>query len=73
MTAVYFPDGVTAANVIPPLFEQGVVIAGGLHKDIKDKYFRVGHMGISAMDTTTRQDLEKVKNALRTVLKSAGQ
>jgi alanine-glyoxylate transaminase/serine-glyoxylate transaminase/serine-pyruvate transaminase len=24
---------------------EGVVVAGGLHPAIKDKYFRVGHMG----------------------------
>ena len=72
MTAIYFPDGITAANVVPPLFEQGVVVAGGLHKEIKDKYFRVGHMGISVTDTTNRQDLEKVKSALRTVFHAAG-
>ena len=28
---------------------QGVVVAGGLHKAIKDTYFRVGHMGVSAL------------------------
>jgi alanine-glyoxylate transaminase/serine-glyoxylate transaminase/serine-pyruvate transaminase len=31
--------------------EEGVVIAGGLHPDLRTKYFRVGHMGaISASD-----------------------
>jgi len=37
MTAVYFPDGVTAAAVIPELLKQNIVVAGGLHKDIKGK------------------------------------
>jgi len=23
----------------------GVILAGGLHPDIKDQYFRIGHMG----------------------------
>jgi alanine-glyoxylate transaminase/serine-glyoxylate transaminase/serine-pyruvate transaminase len=72
MTAIYFPDGVSAPDIIPRLLEQGVVIAGGLHKDIKDKYFRIGHMGITAVDTTTRQDLEKVKDALRNAFNAAG-
>lgn len=35
MTAVYFPEGVTAADVVPQLGKQDIVIAGGLHKDIK--------------------------------------
>ena len=25
--------------------EEGVVVAGGLHPEIRDDYFRVGHMG----------------------------
>jgi alanine-glyoxylate transaminase/serine-glyoxylate transaminase/serine-pyruvate transaminase len=72
MTAIYFPDGLSAPDIIPRLLERGIVIAGGLHKDIKDKYFRIGHMGISAIDTTTRSDLENVKNALRDVFSAAG-
>lgn len=72
MTAIYFPDGLSAADIVPRLFEHGVVVAGGLHKEIKDKYFRIGHMGVTAIDTTTRHDLEKVKEALKSVLHAAG-
>ena len=72
MTAIYFPDGLSAPDVIPRLLEHKVVVAGGLHKDIKDKYFRIGHMGVSVVDTTTRHDLEQVKDALRAVFKAAG-
>ena len=72
MTAIYFPDGLSAPDIIPRLLENGVVVAGGLHKDIKDKYFRVGHMGITVTDTKTRHDLEKVKEALRNAFKAAG-
>ncbi len=72
MTAIYFPDGLSASDIVPRLLERGVVVAGGLHKEIKDKYFRIGHMGISVIDTTTRHDLEKVKDGLRDVLKAAG-
>ncbi len=72
MTAIYFPDGLSASDIVPRLLERGVVVAGGLHKEIKDKYFRIGHMGISVIDTTTRYDLEKVKDGLRDVLKAAG-
>ncbi|CAF4899260.1 unnamed protein product [Rotaria sp. Silwood1] len=72
MTAIYFPDGLLASDIIPRMLERGVVVAGGLHKDIKDKYFRIGHMGISVTDTINRHDMERVKNALKDVLQEAG-
>jgi alanine-glyoxylate transaminase/serine-glyoxylate transaminase/serine-pyruvate transaminase len=72
MTAIYYPDGLSASNIVPRLLEHGIVVAGGLHKEIKDKYFRIGHMGITAIDTTTRHDLERVKDALRNILNAAG-
>lgn len=45
MTAPYFPDG-TDAQLIGKIRERGVVVAGGLHPAIREKYFRVGHMGV---------------------------
>jgi len=39
---LYFPKGYTASDIIPRLSAKGVVVAGGLHKDIKDHYFRIG-------------------------------
>ena len=45
MTAPYFPEGVDA-KLIGKVRERGVVVAGGLHPAIREKYFRVGHMGI---------------------------
>jgi aspartate aminotransferase-like enzyme len=35
MTALYFPVGVTAADLLPRLVKKDVVVAGGLHVDIK--------------------------------------
>ena len=35
MTALYYPPGVTAADLLPRLAKKGVVAAGGLHVDIK--------------------------------------
>ncbi len=72
MTAIYYPDDLKASDIIPRLFDLDIVVAGGLHKEIKDKYFRIGHMGITVTDTTTRHDLEKIKDALRNVLNAAG-
>ena len=50
LTAPYYPDGVDRA-VLGHIKEAGVILAGGLHPDIKARYFRVGHMGVvSASD-----------------------
>jgi len=50
LTAPYYPDGVDR-TVLGHIKEAGVILAGGLHPDIKARYFRVGHMGVvSASD-----------------------
>ncbi|OJH33955.1 pyridoxal-phosphate-dependent aminotransferase family protein [Cystobacter ferrugineus] len=45
LSALYFPEGVDAAWV-GKVREQGVVLAGGLHPQLKARYFRVGHMNV---------------------------
>jgi alanine-glyoxylate transaminase/serine-glyoxylate transaminase/serine-pyruvate transaminase len=45
MTAVYYEKDVK--ELLKKMSDKGIVIAGGLHPAIK--YFRVGHMGISAL------------------------
>jgi len=45
LTAPYFPDGVDG-SVLPHVKEAGVILAGGLHPEIKERYFRIGHMGV---------------------------
>jgi len=45
MTAPYFPEGVDT-QLISKIRERGIVVAGGLHPAIREKYFRVGHMGV---------------------------
>ncbi|SCZ87499.1 BZ3500_MvSof-1268-A1-R1_Chr2-2g04965 [Microbotryum saponariae] len=47
MTAVYVPEGIAPPALVGALGSRGIVIAGGLHKDIKTKYVRFGHMGVS--------------------------
>lgn len=49
MTAIYLPEGITAAEILPSLMKKGVIFAGGLHKEIAAKYFRIGHMGVSVV------------------------
>lgn len=45
LTAPYFPDGVER-SVLGHIKEAGVILAGGLHSEIKSRYFRIGHMGV---------------------------
>lgn len=47
LTAVYYPSGIGAA-LLAKVAQEGVILAGGLHPDIKTQYFRVGHMGPAA-------------------------
>ncbi len=50
LTAPYYPEGVDA-GLLGHVKEAGVILAGGLHPDIKPQYFRIGHMGaVSASD-----------------------
>lgn len=44
LSAIYFP-GTVDAGMVKGVGARGVAIAGGLHPDIRAKYFRVGHMG----------------------------
>jgi len=45
LTAPYFPDDVDR-SVLGHIKEAGVILAGGLHPEIKTRYFRIGHMGV---------------------------
>ncbi len=45
ITAPYYPDGVDPTGFRGYMKDEGVIVAGGLHPEIKQKYFRIGHMG----------------------------
>jgi len=36
---------VAGSVFLPKVKTAGAILAGGLHPDIKDQYFRIGHMG----------------------------
>lgn len=55
MTAIYLPESVKGADLLPILAKKGVVFAGGIHKEIVSKYIRFGHMGVSVV---SRLDLD---------------
>ena len=44
LSALYYPEGVDS-KLVSAISDEGVMVAGGLHGEIKDRYFRVGHMG----------------------------
>ncbi|PCH44378.1 PLP-dependent transferase [Wolfiporia cocos MD-104 SS10] len=70
MTAVYFPEGIKASDIVPRMLQKDVVIAGGIHKDHKDEYFRIGHMGITVANPE-RGDIDKIISALKESLAEA--
>lgn len=45
LTAPRFPEGVDGKAFLADMKAEGVIVAGGLHPDIKSQYFRIGHMG----------------------------
>lgn len=50
LSALYYPEGVDA-SLVGRVKAQGVAIAGGLHPELKTRYFRVGHMNrVTAAD-----------------------
>lgn len=51
MTAMYLPESVKAADILPKLGARGVIFAGGVHKEITPKYIRFGHMGVSVVSS----------------------
>ena len=47
MTAIYLPETIQIAQILPSLSKKNIVFAGGIHKEIATKYIRFGHMGVS--------------------------
>jgi len=64
MTAIYLPENVNQKDILAELSKDGIIFAGGLHKEISTRYIRFGHMGVSVMDDK-RQDIEKAINLLK--------
>ncbi|MFC2100021.1 pyridoxal-phosphate-dependent aminotransferase family protein [Candidatus Bipolaricaulota bacterium] len=51
LSAPRTPKGVAAKQLLGAIRDAGVILAGGLHPQIRDEYFRIGHMGaVSAGD-----------------------
>jgi alanine-glyoxylate transaminase/serine-glyoxylate transaminase/serine-pyruvate transaminase len=67
MTAPRYPAGVGAGDLLPRIKKAGVILAGGLHPQIKAEYFRIGHMG-----PTNHGDLLATIGAVETGLAGCG-
>ncbi len=52
LTACFYPERIAGPAWLKAVEEAGVIVAGGLHPDIKAQSFRIGHMGaVRAADT----------------------
>ncbi len=67
LSAPYYPDGVTGACFMKAIAASDVILAGGLLPEIKEKYFRVGHMG-----SVTTGDILATVSAIENCLKECG-
>lgn len=65
LTAVYFPENINGADLLAKMASKGFTVAGGIHKALVGKYFRVGHMGYSVyaghVDLVSAAIVESVK------------
>jgi len=67
LTACRYPEGVAASDLLPAIKNAGVIVAGGLHPEIKSEYFRVGHMGAVRLG-----DILATLGAIETALRHVG-
>lgn len=67
LSAVYYPEGVEAADFIKAMSSSDVIVAPGLLPELKTRYFRVGHMG-----SVSKADLLATVGAIGTAMKQCG-
>ncbi len=66
LSAMYYPEGISA-SLVGAIGEAGVIVAGGLHPEIRARYFRVGHMG-----AVTESDILATVGAIESALGKQG-
>lgn len=66
LSALYYPEP-TDARLVGLAAEEGVIVAGGLHPEIRKSYFRVGHMG-----AVTEADIYATVGAIEKALVRGG-
>lgn len=67
LSAIWVPEGLTAAEILQKAGAKGVVLAGGLVAEVKDRYIRIGHMGVSVADEG-RGDISRISEVLYTAI-----
>jgi len=67
LSAPRYPEGIDGAQFLPAVRGAGVILAGGLHPEIRAEYFRIGHMG-----ATNPGDLLATIGAIETGLSECG-
>ncbi len=67
MTAPRYPAGIDVPAFLGHVGAGGVILAGGLHPEIKGEYFRIGHMG-----PVSRGDILATLGAIEMALSSSG-
>jgi alanine-glyoxylate transaminase / serine-glyoxylate transaminase / serine-pyruvate transaminase len=72
LTAVYYPNGLAPAAFLSKVKSKGVVLAGGLHPEHSAKYFRIGHMNVSAILDPDVGHLDATLKAIKESLVECG-
>lgn len=67
LSAPFYPKGITGAQLLAQVNKEGVILAGGLLSEIKNDYFRIGHMG-----SINRADTLATISAIEVSLKKGG-
>jgi len=67
LSAPLYPSYIDSTTFLQEISREGIVLAGGLLPELKDQYFRIGHMG-----SVNKGDLLATVGAIETVLKNKG-
>lgn len=67
LTAPRYPGAVSGSDLLPKVRAAGVILAGGLHPEIRAESFRIGHMGAASAG-----DLLATIGAIETGLQACG-
>jgi alanine-glyoxylate transaminase/serine-glyoxylate transaminase/serine-pyruvate transaminase len=67
LSAPLYSDYIDAATFLQAVNNEGIILAGGLLTDVKNKYFRIGHMG-----SVNKADLLATIGAIESVLNNHG-
>jgi alanine-glyoxylate transaminase/serine-glyoxylate transaminase/serine-pyruvate transaminase len=67
LSAPKYPEGLNGPGFLAEVTRNGIILAGGLLPQIRNSYFRIGHMG-----SVNQSDVTATLSAVGTALVSAG-